>query len=327
MRLALDKQNEYARELLQQYAGKLDTDLVADLLSAPQASQQEIDAQRVRVNSLKQDLKERSEGWARDLVSLADTLVRKNVWIVGGDGWAYDIGYGGLDHVLACRQNVNVIVLDTEVYSNTGGQASKATGLGAVAKFAAGGKATPKKDLGLLAMSYGYVYVAQIAIGANENQAIKALQEAESYNGPSLIIAYSQCIAHGIDMAKGIEQQQLAVDSAYWPLFRFDPRRADAGKPPLQLDSKAPSIPLKSYAYNENRYRVLTHINPDAAARFLRLASEGVKTHWRKLEQMAAEETPAGDGAPPTDSGGPRKPKMPPGFKPKMPPIKRSPST
>jgi len=260
-----------------------------------------------------------------DLTSLADSLVRKNVWIIGGDGWAYDIGYGGLDHVLATGKNVNVVVLDTEVYSNTGGQASKATGLGAVAKFAAGGKPTPKKELGLLAMSYGYVYVAQIASGANENQAIKALQEAESYDGPSLIIAYSQCIAHGIDMAKGMEQQQLAVDSGYWPLYRFDPRRIDSGKPPLQLDSKAPVVPLKDYLYNENRYRVLTHINADAAAKFLKLASEGVKTRWKKLEHMAGEAVPSGDGAPAGDGGGEaRKPKMPPGFKPKMPPVKPS---
>ncbi|MGA7303562.1 MAG: pyruvate:ferredoxin (flavodoxin) oxidoreductase, partial [Rhodothermales bacterium] len=229
MRLALEKQTEYARELLQKHAKEIGLDLVGALLDSRQESVSDIDAQRARVHELKQNLKDRADAWARDLISLADNLSRKNVWIVGGDGWAYDIGYGGLDHVLASGKNVNVIVLDTEVYSNTGGQASKSTGLGAVAKFAAGGKATPKKELGLLAMNYGYVYVAQIALGANENQAIKALQEAESYDGPSLIIAYSQCIAHGIDMAKGMDQQQLAVDSGYWPLFRFDPRRAAEG--------------------------------------------------------------------------------------------------
>jgi len=325
MRLALDKQTEYAKELLQKHGKEIGQDLTSSLLEASQMSIQEIETQRARVYDLKQNLKDRAETWARDLIGLADNLVRKNVWIIGGDGWAYDIGYGGLDHVLASGKNVNIIVLDTEVYSNTGGQASKATGLGAVAKFAAGGKATPKKDLGLLAMSYGYVYVAEIALGANENQAIKALQEAESYDGPSLIIAYSQCIAHGIDMAKGMNQQQLAVDSGYWPLFRFDPRRVNDGKPPLQLDSKEPVVPLKDYLYNENRYRVLTHVNADAASRFLRLASEGVKTRWDRLEQMASEGAPSGDGAPPSDGGGSRKPKMPPGFKPKMPPLKKSP--
>ena len=194
---------------------------------------------------------------AKDLVSLADKLVKKTVWIVGGDGWAYDIGYGGLDHALASGRNINVIVLDTEVYSNTGGQASKSTPLAAVAKFAAGGKGTPKKDLGMMAMSYGNVYVAKIAMGANDRQTLNAIIEAESYDGPSIIIAYSQCIAHGINMAKGMEQQKLAVDSGHWPLYRYDPRLVDEGKNPFQLDSKAPSIPLKEYAYNENRYRML----------------------------------------------------------------------
>ncbi|HUF07813.1 MAG TPA: thiamine pyrophosphate-dependent enzyme, partial [Rhodothermales bacterium] len=325
MRLALDKQGEYARELLEKYRGQIGHEFVEALLNEPQETQQQIDIARVIVHELKQYVSQISEPWALDLTSLADRLVRKNVWIIGGDGWAYDIGYGGLDHVLASGKNVNVVVLDTEVYSNTGGQASKSTGLGAVAKFAAGGKATPKKELGLLAMNYGYVYVAQIASGANENQAIKAFQEAESYDGPSLIIAYSQCIAHGIDMAKGMEQQQLAVESGHWPLYRFDPRRIESGKPPLQLDSKAPTVPLKDYLYNENRYRVLTHINADAAAKFLKLATEGVKTRWKKLEQMAGEAVPSGDGAPAGDGAGEaRKPKMPPGFKPKMAPVKPS---
>jgi pyruvate-ferredoxin/flavodoxin oxidoreductase len=206
---------------------------------------------------------------------------------VGGDGWAYDIGFGGLDHVLASGANVNVLVLDTEVYSNTGGQASKSTSMGAVAKFAAGGKPTAKKDLGLLAMSYGHVYVAQIAMGANDNQTVKALREAESFEGPSLVIAYSHCIAHGIDMTKGMEQQKLANQSGHWPLFRFDPRLALEGQNPLQLDSRKPKIPLKDYIYNENRYKILQKMNPEAANNFLRMAQENVQTRWERLEKLA----------------------------------------
>lgn len=197
-----------------------------------------------------------------------DDLIRKSLWIIGGDGWAYDIGFGGLDHVIATGKNVNILVMDTEVYSNTGGQASKATSLGAIAKFAAGGKPTPKKDLGKIAMDYGYVYVAQVAMGANENQLIKAFQEAEAYDGPSLIIAYSHCIAHGIDMSKGLHQQKLATETGHWPVYRFDPRRKDEGLVPLQLDSKAPKKPLREYIYNEQRYRMLTQINPRKAREY-----------------------------------------------------------
>ena len=212
--------------------------------------------------ALKAVLQDHSEPEARDLLSLADKLVRKDVWIVGGDGWAYDIGYGGLDHVLASGRNVNVIVLDTEVYSNTGGQSSKATPLGAVAKFASSGKRTPKKDLAKMAIDYGYVYVARVAMGANDAQTLRAIVEAESYDGPSLVIAYSHCIAHGINMAKGMDQQRLAVESGYWPLYRFDPRLRAEGKNPFQLDSKPPKVQFRDYAMNETRYRMLAQSDP-----------------------------------------------------------------
>jgi pyruvate-ferredoxin/flavodoxin oxidoreductase len=246
-------------------------------------------AQRERVEQLKVRLSSVDSPEALDLLSLADMLVKKSVWIMGGDGWAYDIGYGGLDHVLASGRNVNVLVLDTEVYSNTGGQASKATGLGAVAKFAAGGKATPKKDLGAMAMTYGNVYVAQVAMGASDAHTVKTFIEAEAYNGPSLIIAYSHCIAHGFDLSKGLDQQQLAVDSGHWPLYRFDPRLKAEGKNPFQLDSKAPKISLADYIYNETRYRVLQRSNPEAAATLLSAAEQAVKERWARYEQMAGK--------------------------------------
>ena len=287
MRLALDKQLEYARELLSRLRDVIGADLADALLNADQSTEAGIAEQRERVEELKARLAGNHDPAARDLANLADVLVRKSVWIVGGDGWAYDIGFGGLDHVLASGRNINVLVLDTEVYSNTGGQASKATGLGAVAKFAAGGKPTPKKDLGMLAMSYEYIYVAQVAMGANDNHTIKAFLEAEAYDGPSLIIAYSHCIAHGIDMSKGLDQQRLASMSGYWPLYRFDPRRAQEGLPPLQIDSKPPSIPLKDYIYNENRYRVLRQTNPEAAEKYLREAQKWVKKHWHKYEELS----------------------------------------
>jgi pyruvate-ferredoxin/flavodoxin oxidoreductase len=221
MRLTIDKQNEYARELLASFEKELGKEFVDAILNADQTNEAGIDAQRERVAELKNQLGKSSDSRAKDLVSLADSLVKKSVWIIGGDGWAYDIGYGGLDHVLASGRNVNILVLDTEVYSNTGGQASKATPRAAVAKFAMGGKGMPKKDLGLIAMSYGYVYVARIAMGANDQQTLRAMLEAESYDGPSLIIAYSHCIAHGYDMAKGLEQQKLAVQS----MIRVSPSR------------------------------------------------------------------------------------------------------
>jgi pyruvate-ferredoxin/flavodoxin oxidoreductase len=209
---------------------------------------------------------------------------------LGGDGWAYDIGYGGLDHVLASGRNVNVLVLDTEVYSNTGGQMSKSTPRGAVAKFAAAGKQLPKKDLGLLAMGYGNIYVARIAMGANDAQTLRAFLEAEAYDGPSLIIAYSPCIAHGYDLRYGLEQQKKATLSGHWPLFRYDPRRLATGEPGLVLDSKAPSIPLEEYLYAETRYRMLTQTNPTEAKRLLGLAQEDVRARWHRYEQLARKD-------------------------------------
>jgi pyruvate-ferredoxin/flavodoxin oxidoreductase len=211
------------------------------------------------------------------------------VWIIGGDGWAYDIGFGGLDHVLASGRNVNILVLDTEVYSNTGGQSSKSTPLGAVAKFAAKGKATPKKDLGLLAMAYGNVYVARVAMGADDQQTLKAFIEAEAYDGPSLIIAYSHCIAHGIDMRKGLEQQKLGVQSGHWMLYRYNPELAQHGKNPLVIESKAPSIPLEQYVYNETRYRMLLQSDEHRAEELLTEAKKGVKARWEHYQDLAAE--------------------------------------
>jgi pyruvate-ferredoxin/flavodoxin oxidoreductase len=230
MRLTIDKQNEYARELLVSFEKELGKELVDAILNANQTDEMGIEAQRERIAELKDKLGKSSDTRAKDLVSLADNLVKKSVWIIGGDGWAYDIGYGGLDHVLASGRNVNILVLDTEVYSNTGGQASKATPRAAVAKFAMGGKGLPKKDLGLIAMSYGYVYVARVAMGANDQQTLRALLEAESYDGPSIVIAYSPCIAHGYDMAKSLEQAKLAVQSGHWPMYRYDPRLAAGTK-------------------------------------------------------------------------------------------------
>jgi pyruvate-ferredoxin/flavodoxin oxidoreductase len=289
-RLTADKQAEYVRELVERMRSKIGDDLADDLLSADQGDDAGIRAQRERVATLKERLRESDDQMAKDLLSLADFLVKRSVWSVGGDGWAYDIGYGGLDHVLAAGRDINLLVLDTEVYSNTGGQASKATGLGAVAKFAASGKPTPKKDLGMMAMTYGYVYVAQVAMGANARQTIQAFREAESYDGPSLIIAYSTCIAHGINMAKGMDQEELAVKSGYWPLYRYDPRLREQGENPLQLDSREPSVLLREYAYNENRYRMLAQSKPERARRLLEEAQRAVVDRWRKYKHMAAME-------------------------------------
>ena len=212
----------------------------------------------------------------KQFLSVADFLVKKSVWILGGDGWAYDIGYGGLDHVLASGRNVNVLVFDTEVYSNTGGQASKATPRAAVAKFAANGKPLPKKDLGMIAMAYGYVYVAKVAMGANDAQTLKAFKEAEAYDGPSLIIAYSHCIAHGIDMSKGLTQQKMAVQSGIWPIYRYHPDNINAGHNPLTIDSKDPSIPVEDYAYNETRYRMLLQSDEPRAEKLMAQAKNDV---------------------------------------------------
>jgi pyruvate-ferredoxin/flavodoxin oxidoreductase len=293
-RLTLDKQSEYARELVERMRSEIGGDLADGLLSADQSDDAGIREQRKRVEELKEKLGDSDDPTAKHLHSLADALVKKSVWSVGGDGWAYDIGYGGLDHVLAMGRDINILVLDTEVYSNTGGQASKATGLGAVAKFAASGKPTPKKDLGMMAMTYGYVYVAQVAMGANPRQTIQAFREAESYEGPSLIIAYSTCIAHGINMAQGMDQEELAVKSGYWPLYRYDPRLRERGENPLQLDSREPSVPVREYAYNENRYRMLAQSHPDRAERLLAAAQEAVVDRWRKYQHMASMEVDPG---------------------------------
>lgn len=288
MRLTIDKQKEYAEELLKSFEQTVGTQLVTDILHANQADEAGIDAQRVRVEELKSKLAKSSDSRAKDLISLAENFVKKSVWIIGGDGWAYDIGYGGLDHVLASGRNVNILVLDTEVYSNTGGQSSKSTPRAAVAKFSMGGKGMPKKDLGLIAMSYGYVYVAKVSMGANDQQTLKALLEAESYDGPSLVIAYSPCIAHGFDMARSLDQAKLAVQSGHWPIFRYDPRLAIDGKNPLQIESKEPSIPFTQYAYNETRYKMLTQMNEERAEELMKEAQHDAKTRWTLYQQMAS---------------------------------------
>jgi pyruvate-ferredoxin/flavodoxin oxidoreductase len=288
MRLTIDKQIEYARELLSSFEKEIGKDLVDAILNAIQTDDAGIEAQRERVAELKDKLAKSSDTRAKDLVSLADNLVKKSVWIIGGDGWAYDIGYGGLDHVMASGRNVNILVLDTEVYSNTGGQASKATPRAAVAKFAMGGKGLPKKDLGLIAMSYGYVYVARVAMGANDQQTLRALLEAESYDGPSLVIAYSPCIAHGYDMARSLDQTKLAVQSGHWPMYRYDPRLAEKGQNPLVIESKEPSIPISQYAYNETRYKMLTQLDEARAEELMREAQQDAKSRWTLYQQMAS---------------------------------------
>ncbi len=288
MRLSFDHQQAYAKQLVERYRLMIGDEIADGLLNSNQETQEEINQAREFIAELKAKLNGRGEAEARDLLGVADALVKKSVWIVGGDGWAYDIGYGGLDHVLASGADVNILVLDTEVYSNTGGQASKATPLGAVAKFAAGGKPTIKKDLGMTAMRYGNVYIAQIAMGANDTQTVKAFLEAEAHPGPSLIIAYSQCIAHGIDMAKGMTQQKLAVESGYWPLYRFDPKLESEGKNPFQLDSRDPKIPLQDYIYTEGRYRMLQRSDPEAAKILLQQAQQSVNHRWKQYKQLAA---------------------------------------
>ncbi len=288
MRLTLDKQTEYARELVHRLRSVIGDELADKLLNTDQSNEAGIDAQRGHVAELKSKLAGMDDPTAKDLLSLADVLVKRSVWIVGGDGWAYDIGYGGLDHVLASGRNLNVLVLDTEVYSNTGGQASKATPLAAAAKFAMSGKGMPAKDLGMMAMSYGYVYVAQVAMGASDAQTVKAFLEAESYDGPSLIIAYSHCIAHGIDMAKGLEHQKLATETGFWPLYRFDPRRRAAGKNPFQLDSRAPKRPFADFAVKEARFRMVSQTNPTHAEELLEEAQKAVNDRWQRYATLAA---------------------------------------
>jgi pyruvate-ferredoxin/flavodoxin oxidoreductase len=286
-RLAADKHLDLARTLLVRLAPAVGKDLATDILDAPQIHEFELRAQRIRVAELKTRLLTLNGEDVSDLLSVVDHLVRRSIWIVGGDGWAFDIGYGGLDHVLASGRNVNILVLNTELYSNTGGQASKATPLGATAKFAAAGKRVQRKDLGLQAIAYGNVYVAQVAMGANSQQTLDAFREAEAYDGPSMIIAYSQCIAHGIDMRLGMKQQDLAVASGYWPLFRFNPTMRTVGQAPFQLDSPRPTISFKDYAYNEIRYSALARALPDDAASLLVTAQAAVVDKYRQYEDLA----------------------------------------
>ncbi len=288
MRLAVNHQARYAVQLVEKHQSAIGEDLAQEIIHADQADEMGIERQRELVEQLKEKLRGNNDPDAKELLNVADMLVKKSVWIVGGDGWAYDIGYGGLDHVFSTGHNVNILVLDTEVYSNTGGQASKSTARGAVAKFAAGGKPASKKDLGRMAMTYGNVYVGQVALGANDAHTIRVFQEAEAWNGPSLIIAYSHCIAHGYDLAAGLTHQRMAVESGYWELYRYNPALEAEGKNPFQLDCKAPTIPLKDYIYTETRYRMLTQSDPEGAKRLLEEAQKDVTTRRRLYEQMAA---------------------------------------
>ena len=268
--------------------GAIGDNLIKDLVEADQSGEQGIQEQRARVSVLKEKLDEVGTNEAKNLKAIADYLVKKSVWIVGGDGWAYDIGYGGLDHVLASDRNVNVLVLDTEVYSNTGGQMSKSTPIGAVAKFAFGGKPIPKKDMGMIAMSYGHIYVAKVAMGANDAQTVRAFLEAEAYDGPSLILAYSHCIAHGINMRTGFDTMKTAVESGHWPLYRYNPALAAKGKNPLKLDSRDPKISFKDFAYQQTRFKMLTKSKPEEAKRLLELGQKDVTNRWNLYKHMAA---------------------------------------
>jgi pyruvate-ferredoxin/flavodoxin oxidoreductase len=286
-RVSLDKQREFARELLTRLAPQVREQLVNNILAAEQRDEADIFDQRERVRELKQRLETLETDDARRLLAIADTLVRKSVWIVGGDGWAYDIGFGGLDHVLASGRNVKVLVLDTEVYSNTGGQMSKATPRGAVAKFAAGGKPAPKKDLGLIAMTYGNIYVASVAMGAKDEHTLKAFIEAEAYDGPALIIAYSHCIAHGINMTTAMQNQKVAVQSGQWLLYRYNPDLARAGQNPLHVDSASPKLPIEQYLNLENRFRMLTASKPEVAQRLFAEAQADVNARWELYQYLA----------------------------------------
>ncbi len=286
-RLAVDHANEYARQLVQKLAGQLGDELAGGLLTADQSSEAGIAEQRARVDALRQKLAGIDSPDARHLEVVADSLVRKSVWVVGGDGWAYDIGYGGLDHVLALNRDVNILVLDTAVYSNTGGQASKATPLAAAAKFAYAGKPMASKDLGMMAMTYGHVYVAQVAFGSKDRQTVQAFQEAESYHGTSLIIAYSHCIAHGYGMEDGLTHQELAVNSGLWPLYRFDPRRAAMGEPPLKLDSREPKVSLEELARLEGRFRMVMKTNPEHAKELMEKAERAARERYEIYRQLS----------------------------------------
>ncbi len=295
-RLTIDQHTQVARDMVRKLAPEIGDTLVTELLEAKQTDEAGIYDQRERVKALKERLGTLQSEDSKSLISLSDYLVKKSVWIVGGDGWAYDIGYGGLDHVLASGRNVNVLVLDSEVYSNTGGQMSKSTPRAAVAKFAAGGKPACKKDLGLHAINYGSVYVATVALGANDAQTIRAFLDAESYDGPSIIIAYSHCIAHGIDMSRAMQQQKAAVNSGHWLLYRYDPRLTEQGNNPLTLDSKPPSIPMKDYAYAETRYKMLTLSNPEEAKRLMELAQSDIYARHQFYQQLAGLDFSHGEG-------------------------------
>ena len=294
MRLTIDKHTEMAMELVKKLSSSIGENLANAILNANQSDEAGIYEQRERVQFLKDKLRELAIPDGNNLLTIADNLVKRSVWIMGGDGWAYDIGYGGLDHVLASGRNVNILVLDTEVYSNTGGQMSKATFRSAIAKFAAAGKPTAKKDLALLAMTYGNVYVAKVAMGSNDLQTIRAFMEAEAYDGPSIIIAYSHCIAHGINMTRGMQNQKLAVDSGYWPIFRYNPMLEKEGKNPFKLDSKAPRIPLQEFTQLETRFKMLEKSYPERAKQLSALAQKDVYLRWKIYEHLAQE---GGDGA------------------------------
>jgi len=289
MRITADKQLDVAASILNDLKDELGEAYVNEILGASQVLESEIVEQRNRVEGLKEKLKSMSSPAASHLLSVADQLVRRSVWLVGGDGWAYDIGYGGLDHALASGRNINVLVLDTEVYSNTGGQSSKSTPTAATAKFAAGGKTVGKKDLAMQAISYGNVYVARVAFGANPQQALLAMREAEAYDGPSLILAYSHCIAHGYDLKNGLDQQNKAVASGHWPLLRYNPVLRKKNQNPFVLDSPRPTVSLKDYAYNELRYKVLTITNPEAADELMKHAQDLVNLKWKTYEELATK--------------------------------------
>jgi pyruvate-ferredoxin/flavodoxin oxidoreductase len=300
-RLSIDKQTEFARELVRRLSGAIGDELSTALLGRPQKDEADIFEQRQRVELLKEKLKGLNSPEAKQLLSVADMLVKKSVWIVGGDGWAYDIGYGGLDHVLASGRNVNLLVLDTEVYSNTGGQASKATPRAAVAKFAAGGKPGLKKDLGLMAMSYGNVYVASVAMGAKDEHTLKAFLEAEAYDGPSIIIAYSHCIAHGIDMTTAMSDQKVAVDSGQWLLYRYNPERTLVGENPLSLDSRTPTRKVKDFLQQQTRFKMLTKSKPEDAKRLWSQAQHDAEIRFALYEYLASrkvEQPPISEGDP-----------------------------
>ena len=286
-RVTFDKLAEHARTTLRELAPEIGEELANDILDARQDSGTELDEQRGRLDKLRSRLLELSTAKAKDLYALSDNLLKRVVWIVGGDGWAYDIGFGGLDHVLADDRDINILVMDTEVYSNTGGQRSKATPRAATAKFATGGKFVAKKDLGMLAADYGHAYVAQIAIGSDPKQTVRALQEATQFRGPSLVIAYATCIAQGIDLTHTVDQMQAAVQSGYWPLYRYNPALLELGRNPMQLDSEEPTMSFKDYALRENRYRALVKSNPDQAEHLMELAQSDVTKRWHAYKCKA----------------------------------------